>query len=88
MERKWGHVARVYVSQRDMPSFLNTFASDRIFQGIHNQPCFDVRETENEFHIVMDSIDSVTRRRTTPQVVTSQETHVSIVGKSVVFELS
>ena len=47
----------VYIPRRDTSSFLNAFAGSRIFPGVHNRARFDVRETENEYHIAMDSID-------------------------------
>lgn len=47
----------VYIPRRDTSSFLNAFAGGRIFPGVHNRARFDVRETENEYHIAMDSID-------------------------------
>jgi len=48
----------VSIPRRDTSSFLNAFAGVRIFPGVHNRASFDVRETENEFHIAMDSVDS------------------------------
>lgn len=51
----------VYIPRRDTSSFLNAFAGGRIFPGVHNRARFDVRETENEFHIAMDSFDGATR---------------------------
>jgi hypothetical protein len=47
----------VYIPRRDTSSFLNAFAGGRIFPGVHNRARFDVRETENEYQIAMDSID-------------------------------
>ena len=47
----------VYIPRRDTSSFLNAFAGGRIFPGVHNRARFDVRETESEYHIAMDSID-------------------------------
>ncbi|MDA1232619.1 MAG: hypothetical protein O2856_17755, partial [Planctomycetota bacterium] len=47
----------VYIPRRDTSSFLNAFAGGRIFPGVHNRARFDVRETENDYHIAMDSID-------------------------------
>ncbi len=47
----------VYIPRRDTSSFLNAFAGGRLFPGVHNRARFDVRETENEYHIAMDSID-------------------------------
>jgi Uncharacterized conserved protein (COG2071) len=47
----------VYVVRRDSSSILNAFAGGRIFPGIHNRARFQVRETEQEFHIAMNSID-------------------------------
>ncbi len=47
----------VYIPRRDTSSCLNAFAGGRLFPGLHNRARFDVRETENEYHIAMDSID-------------------------------
>ena len=47
----------VFIPRRDTSSVLNAFAGGRIFPGVHNRARFDVRETENEYHIAMDSID-------------------------------
>jgi hypothetical protein len=47
----------VYIPRRDTSSFLNAFTGGRIFPGVHNRARFDVRETANEYHIAMDSID-------------------------------
>ena len=47
----------VYVVRRDSSSVLNAFAGGRIFPGIHNRARFHVQETEQEYHISMESID-------------------------------
>ena len=47
----------VYIPRRDTSSFLNAFAGGRLFPGVHHRARFDVRETETEYHIVIDSID-------------------------------
>ena len=47
----------VYIPRRDTSSFLNAFAGGRLFPGVHNRARFDVRETENKYHIAMDSLD-------------------------------
>ena len=47
----------VYVVRRDSSSTLNTFAGGRIFPGVHNRARFQIHETEEEYHIAMDSID-------------------------------
>lgn len=52
-----GTQAGVYIPRRDTSSFLNAFAGGRIFPGVHNHARFDVHETENEYHIAMDSND-------------------------------
>ena len=51
----------VYIPRRDTSSFLNAFAGGRIFPGVHNRARFDVRETESEYHIAMDSVDGSAR---------------------------
>ena len=50
----------VYVIRRDSSSILNSLAGGRIFPGIHHRARFQVRETEHEYHIAMDSIDGST----------------------------
>ncbi len=57
----------VYVVRRDSSSLLNALAGGRIFPGVHNRARFQVRETEQEYHIAMDSIDG--------------STHVSVDGR-------
>jgi len=47
----------VYIPRRDTSSIFNAFAGGRIFPGIHHRARFHVRETENEYHIAMDSMD-------------------------------
>ena len=47
----------VYIPRRDTSSLLNAFAGGRIFPGVHNRARFDVRETEDEYCIEMDSVD-------------------------------
>lgn len=47
----------VYVVRRDSSSLLNALAGGRIFPGVHNRARFQVRETDREYHIAMDSID-------------------------------
>jgi hypothetical protein len=47
----------VFVPRRDTSSLLNAFAGGRVFPGVLNRARFEVRETENDYHIAMDSID-------------------------------
>jgi hypothetical protein len=47
----------VFIPRRDTSSLLNAFAGGRLFPGVHRRAQFDVRETENEFHISMKSLD-------------------------------
>ncbi len=47
----------VYVPRRDTSSLLNVFAGGRIFPGVHHHARFDVRETDNNYHLNMDSLD-------------------------------
>lgn len=51
----------VYIPRRDTSSFLNALAGGRLFPGVHNRARFDVRETESEYHIAMDSVDGSAR---------------------------
>ena len=36
---------------------INAFAGGRLFPGVHNRAQFNVRETENEFRVSMNSLD-------------------------------
>jgi hypothetical protein len=47
----------VFIPRRDTSSGLNAYAGGRIFPGVHNRARFDVRETGNDYHIAMDSLD-------------------------------
>jgi len=47
----------VYIPRRDTSSMLNTLAGGRVFPGVHNRARFQVRETESEYYIAMDSVD-------------------------------
>lgn len=47
----------VFIPRRDTSSWLNSFAGGRIFPGVHHRAQFDVRESENEYHIAMRSLD-------------------------------
>jgi Uncharacterized conserved protein (COG2071) len=47
----------VYVIRRDSSSILNSLAGGRLFPGIHNRAEFQVRESKDEYHIEMASID-------------------------------
>jgi len=48
----------VFIPRRDTSSLLNAFAGGRLFPGVHNRARFDVRETEDHFHISMHSLDN------------------------------
>lgn len=47
----------VYIPRRDTSSRLNALAGGRIFPGVHHHARFDIRESEQTYHIVMDSDD-------------------------------
>lgn len=47
----------VFIPRRDTSSLVNAFAGGRIFPGVHNLARFDVSETDNKYHIEMDSLD-------------------------------
>jgi hypothetical protein len=51
----------VYIPRRDTSSILNAVAGGRIFPGVHHRARFDVRETESEYYIAMESIDGSAR---------------------------
>jgi len=48
----------VFVPRRDTSSLINAFAGGRLFPGVHNRARFDVRETEDHFHVSMKSLDN------------------------------
>ena len=47
----------VFIPRRDTSSRLNAIAGGTLFPGVHNFARFDVRETEDHFHIAMNSVD-------------------------------
>ena len=47
----------VYIPRRDTSSLLNVLAGGRVFPGVHNRARFDVRESEDDLHVAMDSLD-------------------------------
>lgn len=47
----------VYIPRRDTSSRLNALAGGRIVPGVHHRAKFDVRETEDNYHIAMQSLD-------------------------------
>ncbi|KLU06259.1 hypothetical protein RISK_001470 [Rhodopirellula islandica] len=47
----------VYIPRRDTSSILNAVAGGRVFPGVHHRARFMVRETDEEYHIAMDSVD-------------------------------
>lgn len=51
----------VYIPRRDTSSRLNVIAGGRLFTGIHHHAHFDVRETEDHFHVALQSDDRQTR---------------------------
>jgi hypothetical protein len=50
----------VYIPRRDTSSRLNVIAGGRLFTGVHHHAHFDVRETENHFHVALESDDHQT----------------------------
>lgn len=62
----------VFIPRRDTSSMLNAFAGGRIFPGVHHRARFDVRETERDYYIAMESTDGsakvVVDGRTTNQL--------------------
>ena len=50
----------VYIPRRDTSSFLNAFVGGRLFSSVHHRAKFDVRETQSEYHIAIDSVDNAT----------------------------
>jgi hypothetical protein len=50
----------VYIPRRDTSLMLNTFVGGRIFPGVHFLAKFNVRETENNYHIDFLSSDQTT----------------------------
>jgi hypothetical protein len=53
----------VFIPRRDSSSRLNVLAGGRVFAGVHHHARFDVRESESEFHLAIDSDDGETRVR-------------------------
>ena len=47
----------VYIPRRDTSSLLNSLAGGRVFPGVHCRAQFDVRETDREFRVSMNSVD-------------------------------
>lgn len=47
----------VYIPRRDTSSRFSAWAGGRLFAGVHHWARFDVRETEDDFHIAMRSGD-------------------------------
>ena len=79
----------VYIPRRDTSSFLNAFAGGRLFPGVHNRARFDVRETETEYHIAIDSIDGsahVTVDGRTTDALPDDSVFDSVAGCSRFFE--
>ena len=58
----------VYIPRRDTSSILNVIAGGRIFPGVHSRANFDVRESEQDYHIAMNSVDG--------------SAHVSVTGSA------
>ena len=56
-DSKEGTRTGVYIPRRDTSSLLNVLAGGRIFPGVHNRARFEVRESQDNFHIAMDSLD-------------------------------
>lgn len=53
-----GHTqAGVYIPRRDTSSRLNALVGGRVFPGVHHHATFEIRESEQTYHIVMDSDD-------------------------------
>ena len=58
----------VYIPRRDTSSILNVMAGGRIFPGVHSRARFDVRESNEDYHIEMNSVDGAA--------------HVSVTGRA------
>lgn len=56
-EAQGGQRCGVYIPRRDTSSLLNTMAGGRLFPGTHHRARFDVRETADDFHVQMQSLD-------------------------------
>ena len=59
----------VFIPRRDTSSLINAFAGGRIFPGVHHRARFDVRESDDNYHITMESLDG--------------SVHVSVEGHAV-----
>ena len=53
----------VFIPRRDSSSRFNVLAGGRVFAGVHHHARFDVRESETEFHLAIDSDDGEMRVR-------------------------
>lgn len=51
----------VFIPRRDTSSRLNALAGGRLFPGVHHRARFDLRETDDHFHIAMRSVDGAAR---------------------------
>jgi len=51
----------VFIPRRDTSSRLNVMAGGRVFAGVHQHARFDVKETDEHFHIALQSDDGRTR---------------------------
>jgi hypothetical protein len=51
----------VYIPRRDTSSRFNTLVGGRLFAGVHHHARFDVKESEETFHVGIVSDDGVTR---------------------------
>lgn len=62
---EWNHGDQtrtgVFIPRRDTSSWLNAFAGGRLFPGVHHRAHFDVRESDTQFRIAMDSVDDLTQ---------------------------
>lgn len=58
----------VFVRRRDSNSRLNALAGGRLFPGVHHHARFDVRESDDHFHVALQSDDGATRMSVTGRV--------------------
>lgn len=51
----------VYIPRRDTASQFNTFVGGKLFPGVHHHAQFEIRESDDSFHIQLVSDDGETR---------------------------
>ncbi|MCI0399504.1 MAG: DUF2071 domain-containing protein [Chloroflexi bacterium] len=61
----------VYIPRRDSSSTLNTLIGGRLFPGVHHLATFDVDESDNHYHVKLQSHDGETTLEVKARVATA-----------------